>query len=64
MSYYDKPLDSKNFVRIHRSYILNIDELTGIESFEKNSYRAVLKDGTRIPISRNSYGPLKKTLGI
>lgn len=64
MSYYEKTLDSKDFIRIHRSFILNINELTGIEAFEKNSYRAILKNGQRIPISRNAYGPLKETLGI
>ncbi|MFT5861199.1 MAG: two-component system LytT family response regulator [Flavobacteriaceae bacterium] len=63
MSYYEKTLD-KNFFRIHRSFILNVNELTGIESFEKNSYRARLKNGTSIPISRTSYGPLKELLGI
>jgi two-component system LytT family response regulator len=64
MNYYEKTLDSKNFIRIHRSYILNINELTGIEAFEKNSYRAVLKNGKRIPISRTSYGSIKEILGI
>lgn len=64
MNYYEKTLDPKNFIRIHRSYILNINELTGIEAFEKNSYRAVLKNGTRIPISRTSYASIKEILGI
>ncbi len=64
LTYYEKTLNRCQFVRIHRSYILNINELTGIEPFEKNNYRAVLKNNKRIPISRNSYGPLKKSLGV
>lgn len=64
MSFYEKSLDSRNFVRVHRSFILNVDFLTGIEPFEKNSYRAVLKDGERIPISRTAYTPLKTVLGV
>ena len=64
LSYYEKTLDQRQFVRIHRSFILNLNELTGIEPFEKNSYRAVLKNGKRIPISRTAYGPLKESLGV
>lgn len=64
MNYFEKTLDPKQFVRIHRSYLLNINELTRIESFEKNSYVAILKSGKRIPISRTAYAPLKESLGI
>lgn len=52
------------FTRIHRSYIVNTDELVKIESFEKNSYVAILKSGKRLPISRNSYASLKQKLGV
>jgi len=64
LTYYEKTLDQRQFVRIHRSYLLNLNELTGIEPFEKNSYRAVLKNDERIPISRKAYGPLKESLGV
>ena len=64
MNYFERALDSKQFVRIHRSFLININELTKIESFEKNSYLAILKSGKRIPISRTAYTPLKESLGI
>lgn len=64
LSYFEKSLDDKEFIRIHRSYILNINALTGIEPFEKNTYRAVLTDKQRIPISRSAYAPLKTLLGV
>lgn len=64
MNYFEKTLDPKFFVRVHRSYLMNINELTRIESFEKNSYLAILRSGKRIPISRTAYGPLKDSLGI
>lgn len=64
MSYYEKTLNSKDFLRIHRSYIININELTKIESYEKNSYRATLKNDSKIPISRSSYSGLKEILGL
>lgn len=63
MNYYEKHLPDQ-FMRIHRSYLLNIDYLNKIESFEKNSYTAILKNGKRIPISRNSYSEVKQRLGI
>ncbi|MCH2231252.1 MAG: LytTR family transcriptional regulator DNA-binding domain-containing protein [Crocinitomicaceae bacterium] len=64
MIYYEKTLNTKDFLRIHRSYIININELTRIESYEKNSYRATLKNGAKIPISRSSYSGLKEILGL
>ncbi len=64
MNYFEQTLNPKQFVRIHRSFILNINELTKIESFEKNSYLAILRSGKRIPISRTAYTPLKESLGI
>lgn len=64
MNYFEKTLSVKDFVRVHRSFIININELTKIESFEKNSYLAILKSGARIPISRTAYSPLKNLLKI
>lgn len=64
MNYFENALSKEHFIRIHRSYILNINELTKIESFEKNSYLAILKSGARIPISRNAYSDLKSRLGV
>lgn len=64
MNYFEKVLDPKQFIRIHRSYIININELTRIESFEKNSYVAILRSEKRVPISRSSYSELKSILGL
>lgn len=64
MAYFEQTLNPKQFVRIHRSFILNVSELTKIESFEKNSYLAILRSGKRLPISRTAYTPLKELLGI
>lgn len=64
MKYYEQTLSASQFIRTHRSYIVNIEQLTKIESFEKNKYIAILRSGKRIPISRNAYAPLKEMLGI
>ncbi len=64
MSYFEKTLDPKDFVRIHRSYLLNLQELTRIEPMEKDNHVALLKSGNRIPLSATGYAKLKEVLGI
>ncbi len=64
MNYFEKVLDPRKFMRVHRSYILRLSQLTRIESFEKNSHVAILRSGHRIPISRSQYPELKSKLGI
>ena len=55
-------LDSGQFVRIHRSYILNIDRLAKLELYAKDSHAAILRDGTRLPVSRSGYARLNAVL--
>jgi two-component system LytT family response regulator len=64
MSHYEKSFDPVQFVRVHRSYLLNLQELTRIEPLEKDKHVALLKDGTRIPLSQAGYGRLREVLGI
>jgi two-component system LytT family response regulator len=64
MSYFEKTLDPKEFVRIHRSYLLNVQELTRIEPLEKDNHVVLLKSGVRIPLSATGYSKLKEILGI
>jgi two-component system LytT family response regulator len=55
-------LDPVRFVRIHRSYVLNIDRLSRLELYAKDSRIAILVDGTRLPVSRAGYAKLKERL--
>ncbi len=55
-------VDQKRFVRIHRKYILNVDRLARIELYAKDSRVAILKDGTKLLVSRAGYDKLKKLL--
>ncbi|MCP4218074.1 MAG: response regulator [bacterium] len=55
MSNLEKKLDPQMFCRIHRSYLLNIDYLSGIEPYSKDSRVARLKDRKTLPISRSGY---------
>jgi two-component system LytT family response regulator len=64
MNYYEQVLDETSFFRVHRSFIINLNQLTKIEALEKNNYIAILKNDKRVPISRNSYTRLKGVLGL
>jgi two-component system, LytTR family, response regulator len=55
-------LDTTRFVRIHRSYILNIDRLAKLELYAKDSHAAILQDGARLPVSRTGYSRLSALL--
>ena len=56
-------LDPARFVRIHRSYIVNLERIAKIEPYTKDSRVAVLGDGTKLPVSRSGYARLKELLG-
>lgn len=59
----ESQLDRSRFVRIHRSFLLNIERLVRIEPYAKDSWLAILKDGGRLPISRTGYARLKELIG-
>ncbi|MGZ3920669.1 MAG: LytR/AlgR family response regulator transcription factor, partial [Bacteroidia bacterium] len=64
MGYYEEILDNSQFVRVHRSFILNLDYITRIEPLDKNNQLAVLKTGVKIPLSKSGYSRLKDVLKI
>jgi len=55
-------VDPRRFVRIHRSYLLNIERLSRVELYAKDSRIAILQDGTKLPISRAGYQRLQELL--
>ena len=55
-------LDPARFVRIHRSYLLNIERIGRVELYAKDSRVAILRDGRRLPVSRAGYARLAKLL--
>ena len=59
----EKTLDPAKFVRIHRSFLLNLDRLARVELDERENRVAILSDGTRLPISRAGYTRLSELLG-
>lgn len=64
MNYYEQTLDNSVFFRTHRSFIINLQQLSRIEPMEKNSYVAIMKNGKKVPLSRSGYSRIKELLGI
>jgi two-component system LytT family response regulator len=64
MGFYENSLDGDQFVRVHRSFIINLSQLTKIEPLEKETHVALLKRGVRVPLSRSGFAKLKSVLGL
>lgn len=64
MRYYEENLPKENFVRIHRSYIVRVEEINRLEPYTKDNYVAVLHNGEKLPVSRTGYKQLKEELNF
>ncbi len=64
MKYFESHLDRNQFVRIHRSYILNLAEMQKIERYEKDSHIVILKDENKLKVSASGYKLLRERLGF
>jgi two-component system, LytTR family, response regulator len=64
MQFFENSLDDKQFVRIHRSYIVKVPEINKLEPYEKDSYRVVIKSGESLPVSKTGYVKLKALLEL
>ncbi|MBD0286783.1 MAG: LytTR family transcriptional regulator DNA-binding domain-containing protein, partial [Flavisolibacter sp.] len=64
MGHYERILNTDQFVRCHRSFIINVQNITRIDPYEKDSHVAVLKTGEKIPVSKSGLVRLKQVLGL
>ena len=55
-------LDPSSFIRIHRSYIVNLERVTRLEPYGKDTHVVILNDGARLPVSRSGHARLKTFL--
>ncbi len=60
----ESSLDPARFVRIHRSFVLNIERISKIEPYTKDVRLAILSDGSQLPVSRAGYLRLKELMNI
>ena len=64
MKYMEMSLNPRNFIRIHRSYIVRLEEINEIQQYEKESYIVILHDKTKLKVSKTGYKNLKDILNF
>lgn len=62
MKYMENNLPEDQFVRIHRSFILNIGYLSQLEVYDRHGYTAILSESEKLPVSRTGALKLKKLI--
>jgi two-component system LytT family response regulator len=62
LSYFEQHLDPEHFIRVHRSSIVAIREISKLEAYSKDSYILILKDGTEVNVSKSGMKELKERL--
>ena len=64
MQYFQDSLPPQEFIRIHRSYLINAQLITRIDLHEKDSHLVLLSTGARLPVSKAGYARIKEVLGV
>jgi len=64
MKQMEESLDPEKFARVHRSFLVNLQEVAGLEPYEKESYLLRLRSGQKIPVSKSGYARLRQVLGL
>ncbi len=60
----EESLDPGKFTRVHPSFLINLNEIDGIEPYERDSYLVKLRTGVKIPVSKTGYARLRQALGL
>lgn len=64
MKYYEDHLDTSEFIRVHRSYIVKIDTVAQLEPYTKDNYILRLTNGNSVKVSRNGIKMLRDKLNF
>ncbi|MDD4991746.1 MAG: LytTR family DNA-binding domain-containing protein [Paludibacter sp.] len=64
MKYFEEHLPSNQFVRVHRSCIVNVEMISRIELYEKQNQLLTLKNGQQIKTSPAGYKALRMALNL
>lgn len=63
LSSLEAALDPRRFIRLHRSYLVNVERISRIDANTRDTWLAVLSDGAKIPVSRAGYGKFREIIG-
>jgi len=58
----EETLDPRGYIRVHRSYIVSLEQVSKIEPYTKDSRIAILKNGAQVPVSRTGYLRLREAM--
>ncbi|MFA5047376.1 MAG: LytTR family DNA-binding domain-containing protein, partial [Paludibacter sp.] len=64
MKFFEEHLPESRFVRVHRSYIVNVEMISRIELYEKQNQLLILKNGQQIKTSPSGYNSLRLALNL
>jgi two-component system LytT family response regulator len=64
MKYFEEHLPTEQFIRIHRSYIVNSHHIKGLEPYDKDTYLAIINPDCKLKVSRTGYKKLKEQMGF
>ena len=64
MKYLETHLPASGFVRVHRSTIVNVTQISRVELYGKENYRLLLKNGDKLRVSLSGYKLLKARLEL
>ncbi|MBW6491078.1 MAG: response regulator [Lentimicrobium sp.] len=62
MKFYETHLPSKDFIRIHRSHIVNVSQIASVDLYGKDTHLVVLKCGARLKASAEGYKRIREML--
>ncbi|MBB6324533.1 two-component system LytT family response regulator [Algoriphagus iocasae] len=60
----EESLDPSKFARVHRSFMVNLNEVTQIEPYERENFLVKLRNGKQVPVSKSGYTRLRQVLGL
>jgi two-component system LytT family response regulator len=60
----EEALDPSKFARVHRSFMVNLNEVTQIEPYERENFLVKLRNGKQVPVSKSGYSRLRQVLGL
>lgn len=64
MNHFEHVLDTQQFVRTHRSFMINVSMINRIDPYEKDNHIVILQSGAKIPLSKTGYSKLRGILGL
>ena len=59
----ESALDPRRFIRVHRGFLINMERISRVEPNTKDTWLAILRDGTKIPMSRAGYSRFRELAG-